>query len=605
MPKVATTDATTDATIPNQPAPALVLTHKQSPLSRAVDATLNALTGGGTKPQIATDANGNEYVKRVSMTHGEQWFRIAGEAVHGAFAGLAAGKGAGNEFKGGEAGWEAGSKDAETQAQKAKDMSAEARQHNLDNANYQMLQMNKTEQAWKFARLQKEAAQHDVDFANAQIDRLVKTEGGTIIGNAAHAADIGNIIKVNPDVMADMIKKHKVEIWPHFDADGNPAGITAIMMPNGHRTEMLPAGAVFHTFDPIKGEYLEHHASDPMTAGQRDDLDSGAAAASLKFQNDKAEQALREAQAKNANSEADTRNAEEPGKEAQTRAQAAQERAGAVRDYAEAAKDTEEVKTQKGKEAQANDPQLVDSIGTGHIAPERMAYLLSRNPQLVDAVTAKYPDFDSSKAQSYTRVYNEFTDTKANTAGGALNAGATAMEHLKRLQELNTPMSHVYGTPAYNKYHNQLDTLAPELAKFYGDTTIPAIEALKSTLGATLPGNRQAAIETQAQSMGKKFDNYEQQWRNAAPSANYEAPMPGISEAAMDARAALDPQYRARRVREIQPAAPTPAATNPQALRAQAAQAGVPSTATAVAHDSQGRVVGYQDATGYHALPGK
>jgi len=602
MPKVATSDATSNATIPNQTAPPLVLTPKQSPLARAVDATLNVLTGGGTKPQIATDSNGNEYVKHVSMTHGEQWLRIAGEGLHGAAAGLAAGKGAGNMGKAALAGWNAGQGDADKRQEQEKDMSAEARQQNLDNANYQMLQMNKAEQAWKFARLQTEASQHDVDFANGQIDRLVKTEGGTIIGNAAHSADIGDILKVNPNVMEDMIKKHQIEIVPHFDAEGKPAGITAIKMPDGYRSQVLPAGSVFHTFDATKGEYVEHHASDPMTAGQRDDYESAAAAASLKFQNDKSEQALREAQAKNANSEADTRNAEEPGKEAQTRAQAAQERAGAVRDYAEAAKDTEEVKTQKGKEAQANDPQLVDSIGTGHIAPERMAYLLSRNPQLVDAVTAKYPDFDSSKAQSYTRVYNEFTDTKANTAGGALNAGATAMEHLKRLQELNTPMSHVYGTPAYNKYHNQLDTLAPELAKFYGDTTIPAIEALKSTLGATLPGNRQAAIETQAQSMGKKFDNYEQQWRNAAPSASYEAPMPGISEAAMDARAALDPQYRARRVREIQPAAPTPAATNPQALRAQAAQAGVPNTATAVAHDSQGRIVGYQDAKGYHAL---
>jgi hypothetical protein len=280
----------------------------------------------------------------------------------------------------------------------------------------------------------------------------------------------------------------------------------------------------------------------------------------------------------------------------------AQARAGAVRDYAEAAKDTEEVKTAKGKEAQANDPQLVDSIGSGKIVPERMAYLLARNPQLLDAVTAKYPDFDGSKAESYPTTYKDFTSGKTSVA---LNSGATALEHLKKLQDLNTVKSHIPGTADYNAYHNQLDTLAPELAKFYGDTTVPAIAALKSTLGATLPGNRQAAITTQAQSMGKKFDNYEQQWRNAAPSASYEAPMPGVSDAAKDARAALDPEYRQQRIQEIQGGARTPAASNPQQLRAQAAQAGVPATATAIAHDAQGRVVGYQDAAGYHALGGR
>jgi len=72
-------------------------------------------------------------------------------------------------------------------------------------------------------------------------------------------------------------------------------------------------------------------------------------------------------------------------------------------------------------------------------------------------------------------------------------------------------------------------------------------------LGATMPGSRHAAIVTQAQSMGKKFDNYEQTWKNAAPSANYEAPMPNVSQAAIEARAALDPNYRSRAVMQAAP----------------------------------------------------
>ena len=91
-----------------------------------------------------------------------------------------------------------------------------------------------------------------------------------------------------------------------------------------------------------------------------------------------------------------------------------------------------------------------------------------------------------------------------------------------------------------------MDTLAPELAKFYGHSTNDSINSYKDTLLSQLPGNRQAAIATQAASMGKKIDSYEQQWRNAAPSAAYEAPMPGMSDAAKMARGRLDPEYGAK-----------------------------------------------------------
>ncbi len=127
--------------------------------------------------------------------------------------------------------------------------------------------------------------------------------------------------------------------------------------------------------------------------------------------------------------------------------------------------------------------------------------------------------------------------------------------------------SHIYGTADYNKYQNKVDTLSTELARFYGDSTIPAIAAIKKTLASTLTGNRQAAIETQAQSMGDKFDSYEQTWKNAAPSNAYEAPMPGIDEKAKEARAALDPAYRQRLVQEKQGiGAQTQQNTSPMAL---------------------------------------
>lgn len=248
------------------------------------------------------------------------------------------------------------------------------------------------------------------------------------------------------------------------------------------------------------------------------------------------------------------------------------------------------------------DPILVDQIGTGHVVPERLAYLLTRNPALVGAVGAKYPNWNSSKAQAYPSVYKEFTSTKKGTAGLALNSGSTALVHLAELRSLNTPESHIYGTPAYTAYKNKTDTLATELATFYGDTTIPAIDSIKSTLMSTLPGNRNAAIVTQAQSMGDKFDSYEQTWNNAAPSPYFQSPMPGISAKAMAARASLDPAYAKRRAAALtgQQAQPQQVAQQPQQA---ARQIAIPVGAQ-IGRDARGNPVGYRLNGQYVSLTG-
>lgn len=179
---------------------------------------------------------------------------------------------------------------------------------------------------------------------------------------------------------------------------------------------------------------------------------------------------------------------------------------------------------------------LAEAIAQGHITPDRMGYLLSRNPDLLQGVMKADPTFDSSKAQTYPAVYKDFTSGKTSVA---LNAGATALGHLQELKNMNTVESHIPGTPDYNAYMNKVDTVATELAKFYGDSTVSGISAIRKTLASQLPGTRDAAIKTQAQSMGDKLDAYQQQWQNAAPSKAYQAPMPGISPRAQAARVAL------------------------------------------------------------------
>lgn len=257
---------------------------------------------------------------------------------------------------------------------------------------------------------------------------------------------------------------------------------------------------------------------------------------------DKAETARADAQANEATVNATLA----PQKAAQTQAYQRQELGqGAARINIEDAK-LKFQQRQSGLTAGGDPSDLAQGIASGHITPDRMGYLLSKNPTLIQGVLQVDPTFDSSKAGAYPNVYKDFTSTKPNSAGGALLAGGTALQHLKELKEMNTGTSHIPGTADYNAYQNKVDTVAGELARFYGTDTVPGIANIKKTLAATLPGQRDAAIETQVRSMGDRLDNYEQTWQNAAPSKNYEAPMPGISAKAKDARAALDPAYRAR-----------------------------------------------------------
>lgn len=280
-------------TTPPATAP-VVTSQKRQGIMGVVDSMLDVLTGR-TTPETGVDQYGNKYVKQTTLTHGQQWMRLAGTLAHGAAAGLAAGRGAGHMGDAALAGFNAQQSDADKQHARENEMNAQARQQNLDNANNQALRMQMAEQAWKFTRLQQTAAQENVAWAQGQVDRYVK-EGGQVLATAEHAADIGKILKANPDVMRDMIVHHQIELVPHYNEDGTPGGIVAIKMPNGYRNQMLPTGTVFHTFDSATGKLVEHQASEPMTAAERDDYETAAGVAQLKFQNDQAELAFKQQQ---------------------------------------------------------------------------------------------------------------------------------------------------------------------------------------------------------------------------------------------------------------------------------------------------------------------
>jgi hypothetical protein len=211
----------------------------------------------------------------------------------------------------------------------------------------------------------------------------------------------------------------------------------------------------------------------------------------------------------------------------------------------------------------------IKMIGEGRAPIHNPSYLLARNPEVMKAVSLAYPDFDISKIDDYQKAYVNFTSGKTSQD---IKAGGTALEHLAQLQALNTNASHVPHTAAWTAYQNKAVTLAGELARFYGTDTVEGIANIKDTLTSTLPGNREAAIKTQTESMGSKFSNMEQEWKNAAPSKVYQDKMPQVSLSAKQARAKLDPQYAADHPElgvksSVQPSQPTPPVGSQTAIR--------------------------------------
>jgi hypothetical protein len=541
-----------------QTVPVPVTPLKRGGILGVFDNIADALVGK-TRPELGKDPDGNMYIKEHSLSSGEQWKRIAGEAIVGAAAGLKAGRGQGGGAAA-AAGVQAGQQLEDREKKNFQDQISDEDKITMANANRQMLRMNLAQETWRASRLKVEATQHDIEFSQKQEDRLIKEDGGTRLGTVDHPGDISRVLKINPDLAADLVKNHLIELVPRINENGERQGFTVVKMPIGYRQQVLPAGTVFHTFEPISQQLVEHKASDPMLAGDRDDYDSQAQLAQMKYLSEKKEQDLKDANRQKALGDATKVPSEievNQTKSQLNRAEAGKVPSEIAKNDAAAAK--ERANSGEGPEGDA----LVDLIGTGRGDVGRLAYLASRNPALLEKVTKKYPDFDTSKVGAYVKTYQDFTSGKTSIA---LNAGSTALRHMQELKALNTVASHIPGTPAWNRYQNKVDTLSTELAKFYGDATIPAIKHIKDTLGANLPGNRDAAITEQSKSMGDKFDEYEAQWRRAAPSSAYLPLMPQLSEESKQARAGLDPKYKQRLVEEEKAKAAQPAPVKPPVI---------------------------------------
>lgn len=506
--------------------------------SRVYHGVLDAL-GGTNDVSLARDPQtGKMVATAVRSGPGSQWKRIIG----GALTGLAAADSAGPGPAGGARGFGAGFGAVEQQQQRR-----QQQQRQNANEDFQMQQKAATSQAQnallshQIAKSTFELERDKVNAAASDTQRendfaSVIAAGGEGSTDMGVFPDFASVIKAFQEVPAlhDHQAGGRIITIPHVNEQGKIDGVrAALVTPDWLSSKInqdLPVTVRSYkdgkmqedTYTIPAGSLTGDEYSKMVMAQSRDALQQYTADRNADLSRQRVELTAERNQHLNAASDATARH-----ENAETQTLGAN---GGI----------------KGLAAGEDPNTIVDGIGTGKINPGRMSYLLARNPGLVQQVTAKYPNFDTSKVESYANTYKEYTSMKPNSAGWSIHSGATAFEHLQELMALNTPASHIPHTPAWTAYQNKVSTLSSELAKFYGNDTIPGIRSYEETLGSTLPGNRESAIRTQIQSMGDRMDNYEQAWRDANPSPSYAPPMPQISDAAKAARASLDPRYAQR-----------------------------------------------------------
>lgn len=538
----------------DQPDPPQV--PQQSLAVKVYHGIMGALGGTQDTSYTRDPQTGKMVVSQVAATPGSQWKRIIAGVVQGTAAGLGAEPGPGQLERAAGMGMSAsmqGAQQIEQQKQDNANQDFDAQQKaTLNKAQTQAATYEGAVNAFHLSRMQVQAHVEDTQRENDFV-KLVNNggDGSQDLGVAKDFAGIIQMHKDMPGLLAQNAQGNIIQT-AHVNADGQFDGTRFALVTPEWKDQKLDKDQNFYFLQPpTEIGKPATIAKQTVKAGTMSNGDfalrqSASSNEILKWQADNQKQQHQNAM------DASTIN--------KNNAEAGQAQTGSVKNLAEAGKANAEATAANEKTGDSTNGALIDAIYSGHVTMSRLDYLASKNPALLEAVTQKHPDFDSSKAAAYPGVYKEFTSSKPNTAGGQLNAGATALGHLLELSQINTVWSHIPGTPAYTAYMNKVDTVATELAKFYGDATVPAIASLKSTLASTLPGSRQAAITTQVQSMGDKFDSYQQTWDNAAPSKAYEAPMPGISKKAIEARAALDPAYRSRIVQQQSPISAAPPA---------------------------------------------
>lgn len=595
------------ATLPTAPQQAV---QPRGGLVGVVDQMMDILAGT-TKPVMGTDANGNPEVQQRGMTRGQQVGRVIGEGLKGAAAGFAAGRGAGNMGNAAFAGVQQGEQDQQKRDQQPQQMTQQARETMLANANYQMLRMNLAESQWKLTSMQQQASEQQVKFAQDQEDRLTK-EGGTVIGRAAHEADLGDILKVQPDVMEQMIVHHRLELVPDYDASGKAAGVKAILMPNDYRNRLAAPGSEFKTFDPASGELLTHKTADPTTQGFVDDLNAKAMNDQHSFQLQKAdiEQKAQLAAEEKANA------SKAPSEIIKNNADAAKANSEARKARIEA--DSEDAGGAAGSTPQQNAQMMVDGLSSPGLLSKRNKEYNQMLPLANAYSQQKYGvPFDAEVSEGrYQARKKAITQYADGPPADQIQSFQTYLGHslnlsnvIDQLRNTNSPLLNVplkslrkaMGDTRYAEIDPLIQAVKREQQNFLNNNKalhMQDIDEGQTMLNDTMTlGQAEAAMKSLGSTAITRMGTLNNRYQRAVGSGNIPQLIDPVSRQAIQ-KMGLEGQAQTELGGSYAQQPPQPRPGGGQAPGGFSVPAG------ARPGYQNGKLVGYQDATGWHPAPG-
>lgn len=507
-PATADPNAPPNAPVGPQPEPTLLHPVHRGGLAGIVDEFRDAVAGK-TGSEIATDDQGNKYIRHPQLSHGQQWIRIAADAIRGAAAGGAVAQGPGGPWRGAQAGIESADKVKGQERQKNQDMSEEVKQSNLEHFNAIKLKHDAAAQEFQLQRLRVNATHEDIDFAQKQIDRE-KTLGSADLGIYKDEADLARVQTANPDFWKDVYKNNIIAV-PELGEKGERLGVHVFLRTPGVGSQPVDPGTPIKVFTPGKNPtdpptLTEQIPTVPMTHDMVDAYNNAAITKYQKWHADDAEEKLKLAQ----------------GKEAGARASVAP---------SEIRKNDAEAERARSEAAASgpSDPALVNGIGHGQIAPERIGYLLGKKEgqKLLGDVHAAFPELDTSKLESYPRLYADFTSGKTAQTLQNLN---TAFKTINDLTSLNTYSSRLPTGKARTAWDSKLTSAAAEIANGLSKPGATATKEEIARVHKSLDTNfsRQSAIDTQIGSLIEQYGSMRDKWVSGAPSSTYEAKMPDV-----------------------------------------------------------------------------
>lgn len=524
--------------------------------SKLYHGVLNALGGSQDVALTGFDPKtGAPIISTTPSTPGSQWKRI----ISGALTGMAAGsqvKGPGSAMRGFGAGYQA------VQEQEQQNRQEQRSQAQQSFANQQVAAKNAAEvsmltnqtafSAFQLTREKVKASVEDTDRMNKFNDLI--SSGGQGTRYLQHFANMDEVTKAFRDdpSLHDSHAQGQVVAIPHVNADGQVDGVDAAYVTKGWADQKIDHDVSFTLdrwengkltqvpFTVPKGAYTNGEVMKLMMGQAKDSMDEH-----RKNITTESEVGLRGAQKEEAQAGAAQKGAETRKTNAEI---------NYLNEHGEFPGTTGHG---SGVLDETDIPGVVKLLGEGRVTMKTLSRLLAKNPTLADEITKVYPDFREGAIDTFNKMNNEFTSGKT---GAALNSAGASAQHLTRLLQLNTPESHIPGSPAYRSYMAQVQVAAEELSKFYGGgkATVSDIQHYRDILGSVLPG-REGAIYTTMGALADKFGQYHQQWQNALPSKAWNIEMPTVTPEAQadlkhveDYLAQHDPKY-VRRVPATQP----------------------------------------------------